>query len=68
MTIKNDIGMVAGIYCGQRNGKKKIIIAGEFVQIVFHSNDNHQRQGFRLRLSFAQNGKFTHIYINISKT
>lgn len=67
MTIKNDIGMVAGIYCGQQNGKK-IIIAGEFVQIVFHSNENHQRQGFRLRFSFAQNGKFTHTYINISKT
>lgn len=55
VTIKNDIGMVAGIYCGQQNGKK-IIIAGEFVQIEFHSNENHQRQGFRLRFSFAQNG------------
>ncbi|XP_022784886.1 cubilin-like [Stylophora pistillata] len=47
--------MVAGVYCGQETGRK-VIIAGESVQIVFHSNENNQRQGFRLHFSFVPYG------------
>ena len=46
-----------GVYCGNKTGEN-VLVTGDQVRIIFHSDDNIQRRGYLLVLSLFRYGKW----------
>ncbi|KAL9955905.1 hypothetical protein ACROYT_G037304 [Oculina patagonica] len=50
MKITNEINETFGVYCGERTGRT-VIVTGNFVMMIFHSDESTEKRGFLLSLT-----------------
>jgi len=55
LIISNEDGQIFGVYCGDRTGKKVLVI-GNFVVIKFHSDGSAPRRGFLMAFTAVSPG------------
>lgn len=48
-----------GVYCGNKTGEN-VLVTGDQVRIIFHSDDDIQRRGYLLVFTLARSGKWEH--------
>lgn len=59
MKINSSSGNEVGTYCGQKTGTT-VLVAGKYVEIVFHSDQSKEKGGFLLQFAVFSNGKYNH--------
>ena len=59
LRITNGMGNTVGVYCGNRTGEN-VLVAGDQVRIIFHSDDDIQRRGYLLVFTLSRSGKWEH--------
>ena len=65
MRITDGMNKIFGVYCGNKAGKN-LLVTGDKVQIIFHSDDNIERRGYLLNFTLvssasdSQDGKWNH--------
>lgn len=57
LRIKNDNNQTIGTYCGYRSGHV-VIVTGNVVKILFHSDSSVSRMGYNLSFSDVPLGKY----------
>lgn len=50
MKIVNDQNHAYGVYCGQKTGHS-VLVTGNYVVIMFHSDEVDQKRGFLLHFT-----------------
>ena len=53
------MGKTYGVYCGNKTGEN-VVVTGDLVRIIFHSDNDIQRRGYLLVLTLAREGKWEH--------
>lgn len=61
MKIMNDQNHAYGVYCGQKTGQS-VLVTGDYVVIIFHSDELDQQKGFLLYFTAILLGKFIENY------
>lgn len=56
MKITNEINETFGVYCGERTGRT-VIVTGNFVVMIFHSDESTEKRGFLLSFTAIPLGK-----------
>ena len=57
MKIVNNQNHPYGVYCGQKTGES-VLVNGDYVVIIFHSDETDQQKGFLLYFNAVPLGKF----------
>ena len=57
MKIINDQNHVYGVYCGQKTGQS-VLVNGNYVVIIFHSDETGEEKGFHLYFTAVPIGNF----------
>ena len=53
------MGKTFGMYCGNETGEN-VLVTGEQVRIIFHTDNDIQRRGYLLVLTLVREGKWEH--------
>lgn len=61
MKIINDQNHAYGVYCGQKTGQS-VLVTGDYVVIIFHSDESDEQKGFLLYFTAILLGKFIENY------
>ena len=65
LRIKGGINKIFGEYCGNKSGQN-LLVTGDEVQIIFHSDDKIERRGYLLNFTLVSSppvsphGKWDH--------
>lgn len=56
LKITNEINETFGVYCGERTGRT-VTVTGNYVVMIFHSNEITEKRGFFLSFTAIPLGK-----------
>ena len=59
LRITDGMGRTFGVYCGNKTGKN-VLVTGDQVRIIFHSDNDIQRRGYLLILTLVREGEWEH--------
>jgi len=58
--IYDGTGKLLDVYCGNKAIGKTLLVSGDKVDILFHSDGEIERRGYMLNFSLVSNGKWDH--------